>query len=68
MRQNAEILKSRYVKRGVRVVDNLELVKGEDFVDQNWTTEHYNQIGRRLIANQLKAAFIPSKIEEEEVY
>jgi hypothetical protein len=68
MRQNAEILKSRYVKRGVRVVDNLELVKGEDFVDQNWTTEHYNQIGRRLIANQLKAAFIPSKIEEEVVY
>jgi hypothetical protein len=44
---------NRYNKEGVIVVDNLELVKGIDYIDQAWTTEHYKQKGRQAIAKNL---------------
>jgi len=34
------------------VLDHLESVKGSDFIDQNWTTEHYNQTGRINISKK----------------
>jgi len=53
MKQNRDLLVKRYNKDGVYVVDNLEAVKGKDYIDQNWTTEHYNQCGRILVAKNL---------------
>lgn len=53
MDQNAWILTDYFTRRGVLVVNNLHLVDDEQFVDQNWTTEHYAQYGRQLIANRV---------------
>jgi len=54
MRQNRDLLVKRYTQPGVIVVDNLETVtNGLDFTDQNWTTEHYNQTGRWLVARNV---------------
>jgi hypothetical protein len=53
MHQNRDLLVKRYTSKGVLVVDNLEKVKGKDFVDQHWTTEHYNQRGRKLVGDEL---------------
>ena len=38
---------------GVTVVDNLSLVRDVNFIDQDWTTEHYYEEGRRIIADHL---------------
>lgn len=58
MRYNRNLLVRRYGKKpGVTVVDNLELLEGLDFSDQNWTTEHYGYEGRLKIAKQLAKAF-----------
>jgi hypothetical protein len=38
------------------VVDNLEAVDDEQFIDQNWTTEHYAEKGRRIIAANVAKA------------
>ncbi len=53
MRENKNLLINRYNKNGVIVVDNFELINGLDFTDQNWTTEHYNQKGRKIIADNI---------------
>jgi hypothetical protein len=50
MKTNRDLLVKRYSKLGVTVVDNLEIVPGWDYTDQHWTTEHYGQYGRQLIA------------------
>jgi hypothetical protein len=58
MRYNRNILVKRYQnKPWVKVVDNLELLNGLDFSDQNWTTEHYGYEGRMKIAKQLAKSF-----------
>lgn len=58
MKANRDLLIARYSKMGVVMVDNLESVPGECFGEKNWTTEHYNQFGRlivaRNVANSLK--------------
>jgi hypothetical protein len=56
MRQNKDILVERYSRKGAIVVDNLEVVASEDYIDQNWTTEHYNARGRTLIAYNVARA------------
>ncbi len=56
MTQNRDFLVKRYSKNNCKVVDNLELVKGKQFIDQNWTTEHYNYKGRMAIAKNLALA------------
>ena len=38
---------------GVTMVDNLSLVRDVNFIDQDWTTEHYYEEGRRIIAEHL---------------
>jgi hypothetical protein len=58
MRKNRDFLVERYSKKGVLVVDNLEVVAGEDFTDQNWTTEHYTERGRRAIAKNAADAIL----------
>lgn len=53
IKQNRDLLISRYHKNGVIVVDNLESVPASEFIDTNWTTEHYAQKGRRIIAKNV---------------
>ena len=53
MRKNRDFLVDRYTKMGALVVDNLELVGGYHYTDQDWTTEHYDQIGRQKIAKNV---------------
>jgi hypothetical protein len=53
MKSNRDLLVERYSKQGVIVVDNLEIVPGWDYTDQHWTTEHYGQYGRQLIAKNV---------------
>lgn len=53
MRENAKYLEERYEGIGVRVVNNLEVVRDQDFIDKNWPTEHYDEIGRREIATNV---------------
>jgi hypothetical protein len=53
MKQNRDYLVKRYNKNKCIVVDNLELVNGKEFTDQNWTTEHYGYKGRMIIAKNV---------------
>lgn len=57
MRQNRDLLVKRYSGlEHVTVVDQLERLPTADFRDQNWTTEHYLEHGRRTVADGLAAA------------
>jgi len=56
MKSNRELLKKYYTNKGVLVVDNLTLVKDEDYIDQDWTTEHYAERGRHIIAANVSKA------------
>jgi hypothetical protein len=53
MKRNRDYLVNRYQKMGIVVVDNLTAVPGWDYTDQNWTTEHYGQYGRQLVARNV---------------
>ena len=53
MEYNAEFLTRYYEKKGVLVVNNLSAVPDEQFIDQAWTTEHYAELGRKAIAENL---------------
>jgi len=56
IRENKNFIKKRYENKGAIVVDNLESVAGFHFTDQHWTTEHYDQIGRQVIARNVALA------------
>jgi hypothetical protein len=53
IRQNRDLLITRYQNKGAIVVDNLECVPDSEYIDRNWTTEHYAEKGRRIIAKNL---------------
>lgn len=53
MNENRKILIAYFNHKGIKVVDNLNAVADKQFIDQNWTTEHYAEIGRRIIANNM---------------
>ena len=54
IKNNHDYLLNRYSNLdGVTVVDNLDLVRDVNFIDQDWTTEHYYEEGRRIIADHL---------------
>ena len=53
IRKNRDLLVERYTRKGVIVVDNLESVPDKEYIDRNWTTEHYAQKGRMIIARNL---------------
>ena len=57
MKQNHDYLLNRYGNlEGVTLVDNFNLVRDVNFLDQDWTTEHYYEEGRRIIADNLAEA------------
>ena len=57
MKQNHDYLIDRYGHlEGVTVVDNLNLVRDVNFIDQDWTTEHYYEEGRRIITSHVAEA------------
>jgi hypothetical protein len=53
MRANTQFLIERYSKKGTIVVNNLQDVTDSLFIDQQWTTEHYTERGRKIIAHTL---------------
>lgn len=56
-RLNRDYLLKRYGNmEGVTVVNNLNLVRDVNFIDQDWTTEHYYEEGRRIVADHLALA------------
>lgn len=57
LRYNRDYLLQRYGNLdGVTVVNNLNLVRDVNFIDQDWTTEHYYEEGRRIVADHLAQA------------
>lgn len=54
MRDNRDLLVERYNKMGAIVIDNLESVPGAHFAEKNWTTEHYDQSGRQIVAIRIR--------------
>ena len=57
MKGNRDYLVKRYGGlEHVTVVDNLNLVRDVNFIDQNWTTEHYYAEGRHIVANRIALA------------
>ena len=57
MKRNRDYLMKRYGDlKDVKVVDNLNLLRDVNFIDQNWTTEHYYAEGRRIIARNVALA------------
>lgn len=56
MNQNTQNLIKYYENKGVTVVNNLNRVEDEQFIDQNWTTEHYAEKGRKTIARNVAEA------------
>ena len=53
IKQNRDLLLKRYGKNNVIVVDNLECVDDSEYIDRNWTTEHYAEKGRKIIAKNV---------------
>lgn len=53
MNDNARKLETYFTNRGVVVVNNLHAVSDEQYIDRNWTTEHYAENGRRIIARNV---------------
>ena len=53
MKQNRDYLMQRYdTQEDVTVVNNLDLVRDVNFIDQDWTTEHYYGEGRQYYPNE----------------
>ncbi len=69
MNKNAQILEDYYTRKGVVVVNNLNFVEDNQFIDQNWTTEHYAEKGRKIIAQNVAKALKRwhSGYEEKEI-
>lgn len=63
MRYNRDLLVKRYTRQGAVVIDNLEAVPGKHFGEKNWTTEHYDQTGRAIVARNVCKALtsVPRK-------
>ncbi|NOZ46431.1 MAG: DUF4843 domain-containing protein, partial [Chlorobi bacterium] len=53
MNKNRKILIDYFENKGISVVDNLNSVNDEEFINRNWTTEHYAEKGRKIIAENV---------------
>ncbi|MBA3663680.1 MAG: hypothetical protein H0W61_05675 [Bacteroidetes bacterium] len=53
MRQNRDYLIKRYKAKNIEMIDNLEAIESKYFIDKNWTTEHYTDKGRMIIARNI---------------
>ncbi|MFY0645060.1 MAG: hypothetical protein JXR19_11385 [Bacteroidia bacterium] len=58
MKANRNMLVNRYRGGDLIVVDNLEAVAGRHYTDQHWTTEHYDEVGRQIIADNVAKALL----------
>ena len=58
MHANAALLEEYYTRKGVVVVNNLDAVPDSLFRDRDWTTEHYLQQGRQIIADKVAEQFV----------
>ena len=56
MYHNAQLLQQYYTRKGVTVVNNVDAVPDSLFRDRDWTTEHYLQEGRKIIADNVAQA------------
>lgn len=56
MNSNAQLLEHYFTNKGITVVNNLHKVDNEQFIDQHWTTEHYAEKGRKIIASEVALA------------
>lgn len=57
MKQNRDYLINRYEPLdNVTVVDNLDDLRNDMFIDKHWISEHYCEMGRRTIANNVAQA------------
>ena len=56
LHENARFVQQRYEAQGVVVVNNQGLVGDDDFNDKEYPTEHYDQVGRRAVADAVAAA------------
>lgn len=59
MENNVRWLEARYTARGVKVVDNLRALHSKHFTDKDFPTEHYDEAGRKTIANNVALAIRP---------
>ena len=64
MDENRKLLLNYYGSKGVMVVDNLNCVEDEQYIDQNWTTEHYTEKGRKTVARNVAGAICSLYPEE----
>ena len=55
MSENVSKLIQRYSAKGVIMINNLSLVPAAYFGEKDWTTEHYDQNGRQIIARHVAA-------------
>jgi hypothetical protein len=53
MRENARLLSDYFEAKGVTVINNIEALANDQFIDQHWTTEHYDEQGRKTLARQV---------------
>lgn len=53
MKRNAQYIINRYAPKGVTVVNNQYMVRDRDFFEREFPTEHYNQTGRRIVAEMV---------------
>jgi hypothetical protein len=60
MRYNRDVLVKRYTAKGAVVIDNLDAVPADCFGEKNWTTEHYNQTGRAIVARNVRLSLSAS--------
>lgn len=58
MKSNRDLLVKRYTAMGAIVIDNLEMVPGRHFGEKTWTTEHYDQYGRLIVANRVASVLM----------
>lgn len=58
MQENRKLLRERYRKRAI-FVDNFDLLPNPYFIDQDWTTEHYGEAGRKAVAGKIAEAMQP---------
>jgi hypothetical protein len=61
MRANTALLVDRYSRMGVIMINNLEAVPGESFGEKTWTTEHYDQKGRLIVAGNVSKAIMANE-------
>lgn len=57
--RNRDLVKQHYEQMGVTVVDNVDLLPDSLFLDKDWPTEHFNERGRRMVAERIAQAVAP---------